>query len=72
VSSKQGEKKDKLIEQLSMRYDSEYCKFEDRVQAAVAEKDRQIEEMRGVLEKQKVYGDELEREMNQLSNECLT
>jgi hypothetical protein len=72
VSSKQGEKKDKLIEQLSLRYDSEYCKFEDRVQAAVAEKDRQIEEMRGVLEKQKVYGDELEREMNQLSNECLT
>ena len=72
MSSKQGEKKDKLIEQLSMRYDSEYCKFEDRVQAAVAEKDRQIEEMRGVLEKQKVYGDELEREMNQLSNECLT
>ena len=42
------------------------------MQAAVAEKDRQIEEMRGVLEKQKVYGDELEREMNQLSNECLT
>lgn len=72
MSNKQGEKKDKLIEQLSMRYDSEYCKFEDRVQAAVAEKDRQIEEMRGVLEKQKVYGDELEREMNQLSNECLT
>ena len=72
MSSKQGEKKDKLIEQLSLRYDSEYCKFEDRVQAAVAEKDRQIEEMRGVLEKQKVYGDELEREMNQLSNECLT
>jgi hypothetical protein len=38
----------------------------------VAEKDRQIEEMRGVLEKQRVYGDELEREMNQLSSECLT
>ena len=51
MSSKQGEKKDKLIEQLSLRYDSEYCKFEDRVLAAVAEKDRQIEEMRGVLEK---------------------
>jgi uncharacterized coiled-coil DUF342 family protein len=34
------------------------------VQAAVAEKDRKIEEMLGVLEKQKGYGDELEHEMN--------
>ena len=42
------------------------------MKAAVADKDRHIEEMRGVLEKQKRYGDELEREMNQLSNECLT
>ena len=61
------EQKDKVIESLSLRYDSEYSKFEDRVRGAVVEKDKEVMEMRGILEEQKAHGDELERELNRLN-----
>ena len=47
------EQKDKVIEALSLRYDSEYSKFDDRVKEAVDEKIRDIQELSEMLEQQK-------------------
>jgi hypothetical protein len=39
VANKQVEQKDAVIETLSIRYDTEYSKFEDKIHQAILEKD---------------------------------
>ena len=52
VASKQLEQRQSVIEALSIRYDSEYCKFEDKIHHALFEKDQEIAEMHTRLESQ--------------------
>ena len=42
MANKKLEQKDSVIEALSIRYDSEYSKFEDKIHQALYEKDQEI------------------------------
>jgi cell division protein FtsL len=54
---------------LSIRYDSEYTKFEDKIHSALFDKDRELEEMRHRVESQQAHNDELEREIENLNRD---
>lgn len=71
VARKQLEQKDSVIEALSIRYDSEYTKFEDKIHQALYEKDLELQEMASRLVNQQMHGDELERELERLNRERL-
>jgi Skp family chaperone for outer membrane proteins len=71
VANKQVEQKDAVIETLSIRYDTEYSKFEDKIHHAILEKDQELEDMRQRLNSQSQHSDELEREIETLSRERL-
>lgn len=56
---------------MSIRYDSEYTKFEDKIHSALFEKDRELEEMRHRVQSQQAHNDELEREIEKLNRDAI-
>ncbi|TNV84663.1 hypothetical protein FGO68_gene6748 [Halteria grandinella] len=71
VARKQLEQKDSVIEALSIRYDSEYSKFEDKIHQALYDKDLELQELSSRLASQQMHSDELEKELDKMSRERL-
>lgn len=71
MARKQLEQKDSVIEALSIRYDSEYSKFEDKIHQALYDKDLELQELSNRLASQQMHSDELEKELDKMSRERL-